>query len=124
MCKRWPTNLFATGLAMLACVPFANTARAAGTRHYVLNAGSSISVVCNTCNPASKTSEPLTGSFDLTPLPVSASLDVAAITNVNIASPAFSAKGNGFVQRRGGDRLAMVLDAHVNGNPVLFTSGR
>src|SRR5207253_480064 len=48
----------------------------------------------------------------------------SAVTNVSITSASFTIGGNGFLQRLGGDRQAMVLDARVNGTKALFTSGR
>jgi hypothetical protein len=96
----------------------------ADTRHYVLNAGSSVTSVCNNCTAAPKIPESLTGSFDVTVLPLSSVYDVAAVTNVQLVSGSYSISGNGFVQRLGPDRQAMVLDATINGTAVLLTSGR
>lgn len=98
-----------------------NAAAFAGTRHYVLNTGSSMTSVCNTCGAPPAAPEPLSGSFDVT---LTSVFDVAAVTNVNMTSRSFAVAGNGFLQRLGGDRQAMVLDAHINGAKVLFTSGR
>jgi hypothetical protein len=108
------------GCALLFCVHAAS----ADTRHYVLNTGSSITSVCNRCGSAPGTPEPLSGSFDVTVLPLSTIFDVAAVTNVNLVSDSFSISGNGFLQRLGPDRQAMVLEARVNDATVLFTSGR
>ena len=99
-------------------------AAAADTRRYVLNAGSSIASVCNGCAAAPGAPEPLTGSFEVTVLPLSGVFDVAAVTNLSLTSATFSISGNGFVQRIGPDRQAMVLQARVNGATVVFTSGR
>ncbi|MFN8625428.1 MAG: thrombospondin type 3 repeat-containing protein [Candidatus Binatia bacterium] len=96
----------------------------AETRRFVLNLRSSVTSVCNNCTAAPKIPEPLTGSFDVTVLPLSSVYDVAAVTNIQLASDSYSISGNGFVQRLGPDRQAMVLDATVNGEPVLLTSGR
>jgi len=96
----------------------------ADTRHFVLNAGSSVTSVCNNCAAAPKIPEPLTGSFDVTVLPLSSVYDVAAVTNVQLVSDSYTISGNGFVQRLGPDRQAMVLDADINGSAVLLTSGR
>ncbi len=97
---------------------------AADSRHYVVNAGSSITSVCNRCATAPAPPEPLSGTFDVTLLPVSNMFDVAAITNLSLSSKSTAIGGNGFLQRLGPDRQAMVLDALVNGEKVLFTSGR
>jgi hypothetical protein len=96
----------------------------AATQHYVLNRGSSITSVCNRCTAAPSRPEPLTGSFDVTLLPVSSAFDVSAVTNVVMRSARFNIDGNGFLQQLGSDRHAMVLEARVNGAKVLFTSGR
>lgn len=99
-------------------------AAAADTRHYVLNAGSSITNVCNHCGAAPGAPEPLSGSFDVTVLPLANVFDVAAVTNVALTSESFNVAGNGFLQRLGPDRQAMVLEARVNDANVVFTSGR
>jgi len=109
-----------TGGALLLGVHTAS----ADTRHYVLNTGSSIAAVCSPCGSAPGTPEPLSGSFDVTVLPLSTIFDVAAVTNVSLASDNFTISGNGFLQRLGPDRQAMVLQARVNDATVLFTSGR
>jgi hypothetical protein len=96
----------------------------ADTRHFVLNPGSSVTSVCNSCATAPEVPESLTGSFDVTVLPLSSVYDVAAVTNVKLISERYSISGNGFLQRLGPDRQAMVLDSIVNDSSVLFTSGR
>jgi len=80
--------------------------------------------MCNTCGEPPAAAEPLTGSFDVTVLPVAAATDVAAVTAVNLSSMRHTLGGHGFVQRLGPDRQAMVLEAEINGAKVLFTSGR
>ncbi len=57
-------------------------------------------------------------------LPVGTVSNVAAVTNVELSSTRFRVAGNGFVQRIGPDRQAMVLDAVINDERVLLTSGR
>jgi hypothetical protein len=109
-----------TVCALLFCMH----AAAADTRHYVVTARSSILSVCNACGSPPGTPETLSGSFDVTVLPLSSVFDVAAVTNVSLASDSFSISGNGFLQRLGPDRQAMVLSARVNDETVLFTSGR
>jgi hypothetical protein len=108
------------GGALLFCV----RAASADTHHYVLNTGSSITSVCNNCGSAPGAPEPLSGSFDVTVLPLSTIFDVAAVTDVSLLSDSFTISGNGFLQRLGPDRQAMVLEARVNDATVLFTSGR
>jgi hypothetical protein len=99
-------------------------AASAGTVHYVLTSGSSITSVCKSCNEPPGQPEPLTGSFDTTLLPVSSLFGVAAVTNVNLSSDSFTVSGNGFLQQLGGDRRAMVLDGRVNDTKTLLTTGR
>jgi len=101
-----------------------SSAALGGTRHYVLNDASSITSVCNGCVRAPAPPEALSGSFDVTQLPVAAASEVVAITNFAVTSPSFKIAGNGFLQHLGVDRQAMVLDAQVNGERVLLTSGR
>jgi hypothetical protein len=113
-------SLVASGALML----LASGAAYAGTLHYVLKPGSSITAVCSSCGTPPGLPEELAGSFDATMLPISNVFDVAAVTNLNLSSASFSVTGNGFLQRIGRDRQAMVLDAHVNQDKVLFTSGR
>lgn len=111
-------------LAVACCLFFWTTTASAGTRRYVLNPGSSITSLCNTCGEPPGVPEPLTGTFDVTVLPVSSATDVAAVTAVNLSSTRHVLGGHGFLQRIGPDRQAMVLEGEVNGDRVLFTSGR
>jgi hypothetical protein len=90
----------------------------------VLNASSTITSVCNGCAKPPASAEPLSGSFDVTVLPVDSTFDVAAVTNVSLTSKRFAISGNGFLQRLGADRHAMVIDAQVNQQKALLTSGR
>ena len=108
----------------VGCLLFSNTTAWARTQHYVLNTGSSITSMCNTCGEAPAAAEQLTGTFDVTVLPVAAASDVAAVTAINLSSARHVLGGHGFVQRIGPDRQAMVLEAEINGAKVLFTSGR
>ena len=93
-------------------------------RHYVLNPGSSITQLCNACTTPPAPPEPLTGSFDVTVLPVPALFDAAAVTSLRLSSASFSVTGNGFLQRIGPDRQAMVVDGQINGVKALLSSGR
>jgi hypothetical protein len=118
--RRWP---WVAILMMCLRFVYAETAWA-DTRHYILGPQSSITSTCNDCATPLPAPEQLTGSFDVTVLPLSTVNDVAAVTNVKLTSPHFAASGNGFLQRFGRDRQAMVLDARVNDAPVWLTSGR
>jgi hypothetical protein len=115
---RWAALLVAC--LWLVCAQTAS----ADPRHYILNTGSSVTSVCNSCAEPPAAPEALSGSFDVTMLPLSTVFDVAAVTNVKLVSQNFTVSGNGFLQRLGPDRQAMVLDAHVNDATVVFTSGR
>lgn len=112
-------------LVLLALVALAALARAAAgqTLTYVLGAGSSIASSCRNCDKPSSPPEPLSGSFDVTPLPINGTLGVAAITNVKLNSTTFSVSGNGFLQGRSRDGNALALEARVNDNNLLFSSG-
>ena len=96
---------------------------AAGPRHYRLTEGSSITVVCADCREPA-TPQPLAGGFDLTPLPLSAGSEVGAMTGIELNSADYTVVGRGFVQRIGQDRQAMVLEATINGEDLVLTSGR
>jgi hypothetical protein len=110
--------------AALCWLSFWSAGASAGTRHYVLNSGSSITSFCNTCGKPPSAPEPLTGSFDVTVLPVASASDVAAVTALSLSSARHTLGGHGFLQRIGPDRQAMVLEAEIDGTKVLLTSGR
>jgi hypothetical protein len=110
-------------LVLCAAAGVARSSAAAGPRHYRLTEGSSITVVCADCR-APVTPQRLAGGFDVTPLPLSAGSEVGAMTGIELTSADFSVVGRGFVQRIGSDRQAMVLEATVNGEHVVLTSGR
>jgi hypothetical protein len=95
----------------------------AASRHYRLASGSSITTVCTSCGHPPASPEPLRGSFEVTLLPTSV-FDVAVVSAIDLSSPSFTISGNGFVQRLGPDRQAMVIDGRINDEPVMFTSGR
>jgi hypothetical protein len=112
-------------LRVVAFLAFAFSAHATSgqTLTYVLGAGSSIGSSCRNCDKPAKPPEPLSGSFDVTPLPINGALGVAAITNVKLNSPTFAVTGNGFLQRRGAGSNALALQAQVNEIHLLFSSG-
>lgn len=95
----------------------------ADTVHYALTEESRVTLVCDSCDVPSPP-EPLAGSFDLTFLQVPTDYAVEALTAVDWYSDSFQIRGSGFIQRLGTDRLAMVIDATINGESVLLTSGR
>jgi len=100
------------------------TAALAGSRHYVLNPGSKITTVCNGCVTPPAPPEKLSGTFDVTDLPIESTGEVVAITNVQLNSPSLAITGNGFLQRMNDGRQSMVVDAWVNGEQTLLSSGR
>lgn len=101
-----------------------SSAAHADFQHYVLRPGSSITQLCNACVTPPAPPEPLTGSFDVTVLPAPALFQAAAVTGLRLSSASFEVTGNGFVQRIGPDRQAMVVDVLINGTKVLLSSGR
>ena len=97
---------------------------AAYTVHYVLSPESQVVRTCAGCDEPMGTPEPLQGTFDVTLMQVPSDHTVEAVTGVQWTSESFSFRGTGFLQRLGGEHVAMVLDTKVNGKPVLLTSGR
>jgi hypothetical protein len=93
----------------------------AKTVRYELTAESRIVQKCEGCDG---TSEPLEGSFEVTFLPVATDFAIEALTGVRWASASFEIQGAGFIQRLGSNRLALVIDAKVNGETVLLTTER
>jgi len=94
---------------------------AAKTVRYVLTSESRIIRSCDDCTPVTET---LQGSFEVTFLPVPTDFAVEALTAVAWWSESYEIRGLGFLQRLGSDRLAMVIDARVNEESVLLTTGR
>jgi len=100
------------------------TSAPARTVHYVLGAESRITLFCEGCDSSQVTSEPLGGSFDVTEMPVSSDYSIAALTGLHLYSDNNIVNGSGFLQYLGADRMAMVIDAKLNGAAMLLTSGR
>jgi len=107
--------LAAAQTAALSAVASAETVR------YELTTESRIVRSCNGCDGSA---EMLSGSFEVTFLPLATDFAVEALTGVRWASDSFEIRGAGFIQRLGSDRLAMVIDASVNGVAVLLTTRR
>ena len=97
---------------------------AAYTVHYVLGPESQVVRTCQGCDEPMGVPETLQGSFDITLLQVPSDHTVEAVTGIDWKSESFSFRGTGFLQRLGGEHVAMVLDTKINGNPFLLTSGR
>ena len=109
-------------LALAVCaVPGPALAR---TVHYVLTAESRLALFCQGCDPNQVAAETITGSFDVTEMPVPNQYAVDAITGLNLSSAGNAMRGTGFLQRLGADRMAMVIQGKLNGVNVLLTSGR
>jgi hypothetical protein len=96
----------------------------AATVHYVLTGESRLALFCQGCDPNRVASEPLTGSFDVTEMPVPSDYAVDAVTGLHVQSATSTVTGSGFLQRLDTDRMAMVLQSRLNGLEVLLTSGR
>lgn len=117
--SRWGLLLAVVSVAVLT-----PGATLAGSVHYVLTAESRVALTCDGCDPALAVGAPLNGSFDVTAMPISSDYAVDAITGFRLAGSNVSVTGSGFLQRLGTDQMAMVVDARVNGQPVLLSSGR
>ncbi|HYD49346.1 MAG TPA: thrombospondin type 3 repeat-containing protein, partial [Terriglobales bacterium] len=113
------TLLSLTAGAVVAAVP-----AYAVSQTFVLNPGSSITLVCPSCRQPPAPAEALSGTFELTALPVNVRFTVAAVSDLRLESESYTVRGSGFLQRIGEGRLAMVLDATVNSEEALFASGR
>lgn len=107
-------------LAMSALWPMHAMARSV---HYVLSAGSTITAVCRSCDTQPAPSAPLTGSFDLTSLPMPGGDPITAITGVDWRTTDFSIQGSGYLQPQGIDQR-MVLEARINGAAVTLASAK
>ena len=110
-------------LAMLITTGFSGAA-SAETIRYHLTSESSVTPFCYTCASGPGPSESLSGTFELTVMPARAVFAVEAVTAVNWRSTSFRISGSGFLQRLGTNRLAMVIDAQVNGASRLLASAR
>lgn len=93
----------------------------AQTLTYVLKPGSSIASICRDCKPPAAPPQALTGSFDVTPLPVDGTIGVAAITNVNFTAPNLTIGGNGFIQRFSDQHHALGIEMRLGEERVLLS---
>ena len=117
--------------AILAALPVAilvllfGPAARAQTLTYVLKPGSSIALICRDgCEPSASRPQALTGTFDVTPMPVGGAGGVAAISSLQLSAPNLSIGGNGFIQRQQDNHLALVIEAQVKDQRVLLASGK
>jgi len=112
-----------TILAAVSLLTFTAAARAQ-TLTYVLKAGSSIASTCNDCDRPATPPQPLSGTFDVTPLPFGDASGVAAISNLQLRGTDFTVGGNGFIQRQKDGRLELVIEARLKDERILLTSGK
>ena len=118
MALRWAWTLLAVALAIAPSI-----ASASG-RTYSLAGQSSIVTVCPSCGTPPSSPRPLSGTFQLTALPVAGSLAFAAITDMRLYAAGLEIRGSGFVQNVGADRQSMVISAKINDREVLLRSGQ
>jgi hypothetical protein len=114
-------TLLAVVALIICAMPTAVLAR---TVRYVLTAESRLALFCQGCDPNQVAAEPLTGSFDVTEMPVPNQYAVDAVTGLTVRSAHNSISGTGFLQRLGADRMAMVVHGQLNGIGIVLTSGR
>jgi hypothetical protein len=117
----WHRALLAAFAVAVWAAPNSADAR---TVHYVLTAESRLTLVCAGCEPNEVASEPLSGSFDVTEMPAPSDYAVNAVAGFRLYSVGNVLTGAGFLQRLGTDRMAMVVEARLNGLAILLTSGR
>ena len=113
----WPA------LVLIAAALVVPVNAAAGTIRYVLTTESHLEYACDSCDMPATSREPLHGSFDLTVMRIPAAYAIEALTAVDWQSDSFTISGAGFLQRFGTDRLAVVIDARINGVITLLTTG-
>jgi len=94
----------------------------AQTIEYLLRPSSQIRRVCNPCDGEPTKPEELHGKFDLTVMAIPNAYAIEAVTGVSWHSAEFHITGAGFLERLGNNRISMVVDAVINGEPVLLTS--
>lgn len=100
-----------------------STARvAAHSIQYVLTPGSVLRTACATCTPPTETLSPLSGTFELTVMPIPDASVIEAVTAVSWHGGTTSITGSGFLQRVGRNAITMVIDAQINGRPALLAT--
>jgi hypothetical protein len=107
-------------LGVIALLPRGVSARSV---HYTLAAGSAITPICRSCGQPPAPAESLTGSFDITLLPMPGGAQITAITSVDWRAASFAIKGSGFIQGETGDGR-LVVEAEINGGVVTLTSDK
>ncbi|GIW44170.1 MAG: hypothetical protein KatS3mg077_1452 [Candidatus Binatia bacterium] len=91
---------------------------------YELGPGSSLTIACPKCSSPWSRTERLQGSLEVSSLMGAETAGVVAISSVVLRGERVTITGQGFWQRLGLQRHAMVLQATVNGESIRFTSGR
>ncbi len=118
-----PRAILATATLLIAFLTALDSAPAgAQTIEYLLGARSRIRRVCSDCAAAARAPEALQGTFDLTVMPIPDAYVIEAVTSIRWYSKNFKIAGSGFFERLGRNRISLVVDATVNGEPVLLTS--
>jgi hypothetical protein len=110
-------------LLLLKVIAGATEARAQAV-HYVLTSESRISIGCAGCTNPVVPPETLSGSFELTVMPIDGDFSIQAVAAVRWQSRSFQLTGSGFLQRLGSDFVAIVIDSQINGVSNLLTSRR
>jgi hypothetical protein len=115
-----PSRALTVLLVAAYCMGIPEPAVAESVR-YVL---SSESRIIRTCEGCISSTESLQGSFEISFLPLPTDFAVEAITGLAWWSESFEVRGSGFLQRLGNNRFAAVIDARINDDPMLLTTGR
>ena len=114
-------RLVSSGIAaalLLGCA----TASSAHTIQYVLMPGSVLRTACQTCARPTEMISPLTGSFELTVMPLPDASVIEAVTAVYWHGGATNIVGTGFLQRAGDNAITMVVAARIDDRPVVLAS--
>ncbi len=91
---------------------------------YLLSPRSTIVQVCPQCTTPAGRPERLSGSFTLTPLPLSSGRRVEALTDLNLQSSSYRVQGSGFVQFLPSGKIAIVIHASINGDDMQLRATR
>lgn len=91
---------------------------------YELLPSSRITEACLSCPTPYSRTEPIAGRFELSTMLGADAREVVAVTGLRLRSQHYEVAGNGFWQRFGLQRQAMVLEGTINGEKVRLTSGR
>lgn len=110
----------ALSLLSVACAQRAS----AQTQRLGLDPASTVTVICVTCDGAPVRTEALRGTFEVTVLPVpGGGRLLAAVTGVDLSSESVRVRGTGVIHEGGVESGTMLLDAEIDGAPVVLESG-